>query len=444
MLLVTAMVVALAAPAMAQWSQEPTRETHATLALGDLYGQVQRANPRIQAARALGRAAQARVPGASRPPDPQFQLGLMNYALPRLAPMPVLGMNQLQLMQMLPLGGKLALAGRVASATATATGYRADDVSWDLRTQTAMAFYDLYATDRGLDVARETLRLLRDIAATAEAMYRVGDGRQADVLRAQVEIARMVEDTLRMQAMRESMTARIDALLDRGPSAGLGAPILPVFPDSVPTRAWLDSVARGTRPLIRAGLEDVRAADESARLARKQIVPDLLVGVQYAQQGSEMGGTDRMGSLMLGASLPIFARSRQLQMRVEADALRLMAQADLATMRAETGGKIGEAYAALTRSRNLARLYRTTVLPQAEATVSSALSAYRVGSVDFMTLLDDRMTVNKYRQELNVLDADQGKAWAELEMLVGVTLIDASRRTGSVAAPQKSTTGDAR
>ena len=83
--------------------------------------------------------------------DPQFQLGLMNYALPRLAPMPVLGMNQLQLMQMLPLGGKLALAGRVASATATATGYRAEDVSWDLRTQTALAFYDLHTTDRGLE-----------------------------------------------------------------------------------------------------------------------------------------------------------------------------------------------------------------------------------------------------------------------------------------------------
>ena len=174
-LLVVAMVLASAAAAMAQANQSPVAETHTTLSLGELYGQVQRINPRIQAARALGRAAQARVPGASRPPDPQFQLGFMNYALPRLAPMPVLGMNQLQLMQMLPLGGKLALAGRVASATATATGYRADDVSWDMRTQTAMAFYDLYTTDRGLDVARETLRLLRDIAATAEAMYRVGD-----------------------------------------------------------------------------------------------------------------------------------------------------------------------------------------------------------------------------------------------------------------------------
>ena len=246
-----------------------------------------------------------------------------------------------------------------------------------------------------------------------------------------------------MQAMREAMTARIGGLLDRAPPVELGAPVLPAFPDSLPTRAWLDSVARATRPMIRAGLADVRAADASARLARKEIFPDILVGVQYAQQGGEMG-TDRMGSLMLGASLPLFARARQLQMRVEADAMKQMAQADLAAMRAETVGRIGEAYAALTRSRSLSRLYRTTVLPQAEATVASALSAYRVGSVDFMTLLDDRMTVNKYRQELNVLDAEQGKAWAELEMLVGVTLIDANRRTGSVSVPLKPATGDAR
>lgn len=411
---------------------QSTQSARAPLLLGDLYGQVQRNNPRVSAARSLTRAAQARVPGASRPPDPQFQLGFMNYSLPSLAPMPTLGMRQLQLMQMLPLGGKLSLAGRAASAQAAATGFRAEDVSWELRNQTAMAFYDLYATDRALDVARETLRLLQDIAATAEAMYRVGDGRQTDVLRARVEIARMAQDTLRMQAMRQAMSARLDALLDRDPSAEIGAPALPAFPDSIPTLAWLDSVARDTRPMIRAGLDVVRAADASAQLARKEIFPDLQVGVQYGQRGGEMG-TERMGSLMLGASLPIFARSRQFQMRVEADAMKQMAQEDVAAMRAETRGKIGEAYAALTRARSLAQLYRTTVLPQAEATVASALAAYRVGSVDFMTLLDDRMTVNKFRQELYALDADQGKAWAELEMLVGLALFDANNLTSGDA-----------
>ena len=410
------------------WSNVARGQTSAAspVLLGDLYAQVQHASPKIAAARSLVQAAQARVAGATRPPDPVLQFGFMNYDIATLAPMPTIGMAQLQLMQMLPLGGKLALAGRVAESQASATSARAEDVAWDLRNAAAMAFYDLYVANRGLDLKRETLRILQDIERTAEAMYRVGEGRQADVLRAQVEIAKMAEDTIRMQTMRETMGAKLNALLDRDASTVLGDPAFPRLPESVPSRAWFDSIALAERPMVRAGLDDVHAAESSERLARKEIWPDLQVGVQYAQQGGEMG-TQRMGSLMLGASIPIFARDRQLKMRDESAAMRKMAQADLAAMRAETRGKIGEAYANLIAARNLAQLYRTTVLPQSEATAASALSAYRVGRVDFMTLLDDRMTVNKYHEELYTLEADQGKAWAELEMLVGRALLDANQ-----------------
>ena len=101
-----------------------------------------------------------------------------------------------------------------------------------------------------------------------------------------------------------------------------------------------------------------------------------------------------------------------------------MAVADLRAMLADTRGQLGQAHADLRRSRNLSTLYRETIIPQAEATVSSALAAYRVGSVDFMTLLDNRMSVNRYRQELHVLEASEGKAWAELEMMTGQHLLD--------------------
>ena len=54
-----------------------------------------------------------------------------------------------------------------------------------------------------------------------------------------------------------------------------------------------------------------------------------------------------------------------------------------------------------------------------EANVTSALAGYRVGSVDFMTLVDAQMTVNQYRQELFALLADYGRMVAELEMAIG-------------------------
>ena len=401
--------------------------TPSALLIGDVYRDARAASPRTVAARELASAALARVSSAKLPPDPELQIGWMNYALPELAPMDPLGMAQLQLMQMLPLGGKLRLSGRIAQSQADAAADRARDVEWDVRAQTAMAFYELYATDRALGVARETLRLLQDVLRTAEAMYRVGEGRQADVLRAQVEIARMAEDTLRMTTMRGAMSARLNALLDKPADAPIRSPALPSFPDSIPALSVLLLEAQSSRPMVQAAQRDVEASAAQSTLTRREIWPDLTVGVQYGQRGSTMG-TERMGSLMLGASLPVFANRRQLRMRQEVAAMRRMADAELAEMRATTRGAVAGAYADLVRARNLATLYRTTIIPQAEATVASALAAYRVGSVDFMTLLDDRMTVNTYRQELFALMAAQGKAWAELEMLLGRQLLDPDTR----------------
>lgn len=417
------------APDASQRSAAPARTTQVSgstsevVRLGDIYASVRQNNPKIAAARSLAEAYRARIPGAGLPPDPQLQLGFMNYTIPGLRPMDPLGMTQLQVMQMIPTAGKLGLTSRIASSQAAAERERAVDVEWELRSVTAMAYYELYDAEQAIAIATETRRLLQDITAVARTMYEVGEGRQADVLRAQVEIARMTEEITRMQAMRSAAAARLNALLDRDPASAVGTAALPRFPDDVPVEERLVSVASRNRPMIRAGVEDVQAADAMAVRARRELWPDLIVGAQYGQRSGEMGA-ERMGSLMFGASLPIFAGKRQLKMRDEAAAMRAMAEADLQYMRADTRGRIGEALAALNRARNLTRLYSTTVLPQAEATVASAMAAYRVGQVDFMTLLDDRMTVNNYRQELATLQAEEGRAWAELEMLTGTELFD--------------------
>jgi len=403
------------------------------LRLETVYDEVRKANPRIKAAEALARAARSRISAAGLPPDPQLQLGWMNYELPSLKPMEVVGMTQLQLMQMLPIGGKLGLSRRIARSRATAQRERAEDAWWEVRAQAAMPFFELYRADQSLAVMRESLRLLSDIREVADAMYRVGSGNQADALRGQVEIARMTEDTLRMQAMRTGMSARLNAIVDRPQQVPVGSPVMPSFPKQIPSLDSLEQLAYGVRPMLKAGAAELSAAESMERLARKELLPDLQLGLQYAQRkatsGDPMssappGGTERMGSLMIGASLPVFARSRQLKLREEAAAMRQMATSELMEMRADTRGALGEAYADLARARRLADLYRNTIVPQSRAVVAAALAAYRVGKVDFMTLLDNQMTVNKYRLELVALEAEEGRAWAELEMLTGTVLLD--------------------
>ena len=412
-------IAAAVPPLAAQDSLAPS------VTLDSIYRLVQAASPRIAAANALTAAAEARIAPARRPPDPQLQFGLMNRSLPGFGLSDPLGMNQIQVMQMVPFPGKLGLAGRVAAERAEGQRARSADVAWGTRARAAMEFYEIYRMDRSIAVANETLRLLRDLGETARTMYGVGQGRQADVLRAQVEIARMDEELTRMRTERVAAAARLNALLDRGDQP-VATVVLPAFPESLPPLDALVAEAQANRPMVRAGEADVRSADAGVRLARREIWPDLTFGVQYGQRPMP-AGTDHMISLMLGVTVPVFAGSRQLAMRREAEAMRLMASADLEGMRADTQGRVAELYAAVQRSRRLADLYRGTILPQSRATVTSSLSSYRVGGVDFMTLLDNQMTVNRYRQELYQLDAEQGQALAELEMMLGRELFDAGR-----------------
>jgi cobalt-zinc-cadmium efflux system outer membrane protein len=404
-------------------AQTPAENTAPHLILADVFRTLEARSPRLDAARQMTVAAQARIKPASTLPDPQFQLGLMNRNFPGLGLQDPLGMNQVQVMQMLPIAGQLGLAGRVAEAQAGAAQARAAEVGWDLRARAAMSFYEIYQLDRTIEVSAATQELLRDIATTARTMYSVGQGRQADVLRAQVEIERMTEEIARMRAMRTAAAARLNALLDRPTDVAVPTPLLPRFPRELAPADSLERLAFATRPMLAAGAADVTAAVAAERRARREIWPDLQLGAQYGQRPMA-GGTDRMVSLMLGFSVPIWAARRQLQMRRETEAMRLGAEAELRAMQAETRGRLGELTALVRRTRELRALYLTTILPQAEATVSSALAAYQAGEVDLPMLLDARMTVNRYRQQIFQLDAEEGAALAELEMLLGHPLFD--------------------
>jgi outer membrane protein, heavy metal efflux system len=391
----------------------------APLTLREVHDLARERNPMLHAARAAVEAAAAREPSAALPPDPQVQLGVMNLELPALGTgMPGAMLLSVQVMQMVPAPGKLRLASRVARQGTAMASAAADETWWEVRADASMAFYEIYQADRQLAVMAETLDWLRHLEEVATSMYSVGGGRQSDVLRAGVEVARMRADVARMRAMRAAAAARLNAVLDRPAETPVPAVALPPLPRDVPSADRLAEWAAEQRPLLERGRIAVERARSQQALAGREIWPDLSVGVQYGQRPGPMG-TERMGSLMLGFSVPVYARQRQYRMREEAAAMERMAAAELGAEHARVAARIAGLLAELERDRTLITIYRTEVLPQAEANVSSALSAYRVGRVDFMTLLDAQTTQNGFRQELYALLADYGRLVAELEAAVG-------------------------
>jgi outer membrane protein TolC len=389
------------------------------LALDEIYTLARGRNPRLQATMALAEARDVSRSWAGLLPDPRFQLGLMNLSLPGLdADMPSSMAPSLQVTQVIPFPGKLGLESEIAARSAEMARADADESWWTVRARAGRTFWELYAIDWRLDVLRDTKRRLEDFELAARAMYEAGTGRQTDVLQAQVEVARISADIARVRATRAGTVARLNALLDRPALTEVPRPAAGQLPSAIPPVDTLRAWAETQRPVVRSDRLAVERADTRVARAGKEVWPDFMVGAAYGQRRLD-GDTQRMASFMLGFELPIFAGRRQLRMRDEAVAMADLARAELAETRAAVDARLGELVADLDRSRELIRLYREEVLPQARITVESAFASYRVGAVDFGTLVNAQVTLDRYEDEFHRWVADYGTAVAELESAVG-------------------------
>ncbi|MBM3906815.1 MAG: TolC family protein [Gemmatimonadetes bacterium] len=382
----------------------------APLTLADLVERLDRANPMIAAARAAADAARARIGPATAWPDPRAELAVMNRMLPRFSTMSPLAMDQLSVTQMLPLASRRAMSHAAASRAQVASAGIATQ-RLDARRDAAAMLADWWQADSARAVMDETRTLLREAAAVAEAMYRAGQGNQANVLRMQAELTKMTAEWTAMDAMRRSAAAGLSAMLDATLDADSLRPELPV-----PAVSMATDTALTANPDVVLAQRRIASSAADEQLARRERWPMLELGVQY---GRQPGTNERMVGLMAGASLPIFERQRQQQMIEEMVAMRRMTDADARSTEASARAGIAESSAALARARTLQRLYDGTLLPQLQAVRESAGAAYRGGAGSLEAMLDALMAENDARIARLTARADETRALARLERLTG-------------------------
>jgi len=395
-------------------------------------------NPRIAAASAGVRAAGARIAPAGSLQDPTVTLGAMNYMLSGLSPRgDPMTMNQVTVMQMLPINGTLRLRRSAARSDSTGTALRRDALALDVEHEVRTRYWELYHTDRALETMAGTLGALRDLVGISSAMYAVGSTSQADVLRAQLAVTRMQQEIADMELQRVTAAAALNGLLGRDPETRMvlrsgtahemhGGEVMalemPPLPPLDSLAQWADS---GNLELaaVRSGVGAARANEDAAR---RMLIPDLTVGLSYGQRT----GSPDVVSAMFGVSVPIFARSRQLKMREETRAMRAMAENEVAAMRLSIRTELVTARAEAETARRQVTLYTGTLVPQATAAYEASLSAYRVGRVDFMAVLDARMALLMYQHDAHRFESMYGTAIADIDRLTGRLYVAPMARMG--------------
>jgi outer membrane protein TolC len=261
--------------------------------------------------------------------------------------------------------------------------------------------------DRAIRIMEDTRELLRGFLEVSSTRYAVGEGLQQDVLQAQVAVAQMTEDITIMEQNRLALSARLNALLGREATTPIGPLELEEELAALESVDALMDAAVEARPALRAAQERTRAAEAG--------YPDFTLTLGYGERPQFVD----LATVMVGITIPLWAGARQLPLRREMAAMQSMEEARERDLYNQTSARIAELHAEAQRARNLLALYANAILPQAQASVESALSAYRVGRVDYLTLIQNQMTVNRYAIETVRLRSDYHRAMADLEALIG-------------------------
>jgi cobalt-zinc-cadmium efflux system outer membrane protein len=391
-----------------------------TLRLAASVAAARAANPAVQAARLKAEADRERISPAGALPDPVLELGLLNRPLDDFGTDERMTMNLVGLKQSFPWPGNQGFSKQAGEHLARAAELDATDVEAQIVARTRAVHARLGYLDRAIAITADTRQLLRDFLEVAEAKYASGAGIQQDLLQAQVAVGRTTADLVALEQERVAATARLNALMGRPAEESVRAVDMPTPGGELPRLDSLAALARYGRPAVAAAHERARAAEASYRAAGRAGYPDFELRLAWGQRPQYSD----MGSIALGVSLPVWGGSKDAPLERAAAARQAESEARALELYYETYARLGELRAADERARTLDEIYRVQILPQAEAAVESALGAYQVGAVDYATLLEARLTVNRFLVDSVRLTAERLQARAEIEALVGVPPTD--------------------
>jgi outer membrane protein TolC len=380
-------------------------------------------NPEILAQKKRWELFKEKIPQASALEDPMFGFGIISLPTNFSFKDEDMTMKEFSLSQKFPFYGKRRLMGEMAGKEAEAVSNEIQEKVNRIIKDVKTAYYELSHVYRTTEVTQRNKKILEDFAKIAETRYAVGEGIQQDVLKAHVEISKMVDELIMLGQRRKALEAKLIALLNRPPDSPMGEPEELLYRTLPFTIEDLQKTALETNPTLKGMKKMIEAKEKAYALAQREYYPDLQARFAYGQRdnGPEMKRRDMLtGEVMI--NIPIFYKSKQDRKVAEAMADIQATEAQYRAMKNEIQFMIADMASMIQRVERQVELYKTGIIPQASLQIGSAMSAYRVNKADFMTLLDSQMTLYKYELEYHLALTEYEKNVANLEAALGKRL----------------------
>ena len=407
------LATALGAFATDGWVHAQTTEP---LRLADVLAEASAQNPDLKAARDRATVAETKPAQVAAYDDPMFTYEAWNA--PESFRLDQADNNILRLSQKIPFPGKRSLAGAMAKRDSDMAAQNSRAVELDVRAATIKAYYELWMVHQLMLIYARDKDLVERFARIAEQKYAVGQVSQPDVLRAQVELTRLVNRVTTEGLAAESARAGLNALLSRAENEPLGMPEDPPPPTLEANVDGLIATALESRPERAAQLTAIAREESGVRLARLNYLPDFELA---ADRFINTGASNGVGA-MISISIPIAYKSKYDAAAREAQARLSAARNDLRRVEDAIRREVRQAFLRARTALEQRNLFVSTHIPQAELALRGTQAGYETGKIDFLSLIDSVRAIESVHVEHIQADADFETALADLERAVGAQM----------------------
>lgn len=322
--------------------------------------------------------------------------------------------------QNIPFPGKLSLKRKMAEQEVQKAHLEYLEKEREVTSLVKETYADFYLTGQSLKILKRHEELLKQFSQIAQKKYELGKGAQQDVLKAQVELAKMRNRILIETQEQSAVGARLNRLLARPYDTALGEPRALPLENFSWDDAQLMSLALENRSELKFYEFGIKSNEYGVKLARREYWPNFFTRLETRQfEGTGLQEYD----VMLGINVPwLWTRSRVSNALKEARANLEEAKSEYSAKQLEIFLSIKENAIKVRTARNLVDLYRTDVLPVAEQAVQAAQVNYQTDKIDFLMLLDGQRSLLEFQLEYEEAARDYHKSRAELERSVGKEL----------------------
>ena len=398
-------------------------------------------NPELKSSQARWQMFRNRIVQAGSLDDPMLMLKIQNGIVtdPFNFHKDPMTQKVIGISQQLPFWGKRGLKAEMAAQEAESYRWQVEERKLELVRMVKETYYKIYFTDKYLAIVDKNLKILDDFTSLAEIKYSVGQGAQQDVFKSQVERSKMLDLKISLDQERKSLESALNSLLFRAPDAPVGRiPDFEITPLQL-SAGDLRNEAWGKRPIVKSLQALIEKGEVGHKLARKEFYPDFNISFEYMQR-DRTAGDEGLDMYSLGVTFNLPLQQRRHAMVAESDSEVRMASVEIDGLWSTIDAGISDLLAKLEKREKLVTLYKTGIIPQAEQSLESATIGYRVNKVDFLNLLDSRMTLFNYDRQLYESQAEYMMTLAQLEAVVGTELAPAPSVISSLpaaAAPEK-------